>query len=296
MNNLTLNKSTILAPAKVNLNLYVKGLNQNGYHDLMSLVGFTEICDVVTIQRAQDTKLELSGSESHLIKHEVSNNIVLKAVKLVEEQQDTPCGVNIKLKKNIPVAAGLGGGSADAAAVINELGKMFRNKGVTGFENDVLATQLGSDVPVCLYGKGAWIEGYGSNIVPANRWPKAWLIVANPRVALATKDVFSKVTNYSKALPEKSRDLTTFSKFSDYLSRQRNDLTEAAVSVCPIINEVLKEIEKLPDCHLARMSGSGPSCFGLFQTKQNAENARNRLRQIRPEWWVKSTKLNFYAH
>jgi len=296
MNNRILENPYLFAPAKVNLNLYVKGRNKNGYHNISSLVGFTEIYDVITMQLSKSTTLELSGSEGSLIQHEKNTNIILKTINFLQQEAKIPLQVDIKLEKNIPVAAGLGGGSADAAAVIKGACKILGNKELFNINDELLAGKLGSDVPVCFYGKGAWIEGYGNKLVPANEWPESWLVIANPRVPVSTRDIFSKNKNFTPEPPQKYIHLTSFQEFSDYLRGQKNDLTPAAIAVCPVIKNVISAIKNLPNCSLARMSGSGPSCFGLFETQKDATNALDILQSMQPNWWVKSTKLNFYAH
>jgi 4-diphosphocytidyl-2-C-methyl-D-erythritol kinase len=270
--------ATEFAPAKVNLALHVTGRRSDGYHLLDSLVCFPAIGDVLSAKPAAERTLEIEGPFSAELEGTASN-MVLRAAELLGSG-----GARLCLKKNLPVASGIGGGSADAAAALRLLSRLH-----SAPLPDVAAlTRLGADVPVCLLSRPARMRGIGDEVEPLVL-PRFWLVLVNPRRPLETGAVFAKLHRRDNAgLP----DLPAFPKpaalFEWLRQATRNDLEAAARSVEPTVTEVLAALERIPGCRLARMSGSGATCFGLFESASEAGEAAEGLRRVRPEWWVEA--------
>ncbi len=181
----------VFAPAKINLCLHVGDKRADGYHDLESLVAFVTAGDVLRIERAEGLSLSLTGPFAG----ELSNgddNLVLKAARLLAKRSNTACGARILLQKNLPVASGIGGGSADAAAALRGLVRLWELDLPRG-DLLAIAAELGSDVPVCIESVSAWMEGRGENISPVPQFPECWLVLVNPGVSVSTADVFRKL-------------------------------------------------------------------------------------------------------
>lgn len=282
---------TLPAAAKINLTLHITGRRSDGFHILDSLIGFTGVADQLSFTLADDIRLSLSGPNAAQIETE-DDNLVIRAARLAQRYVGTTQGAHITLEKNIPVAAGLGGGSADAAATISGCLKLWNKEDAAPLSDDTLAAELGADVPVCRFGRPAKVAGIGEQISPALGWPPVWLVLVNPRVPLSTADVFKA---YDGRFHESDPHLysgTSFRDFTAFLSAQGNDLTKAACTAAPVVEQVLQDISTLPDCALSRMSGSGPTCFGLFETQAMAEAAAESLSQTRPDWWIQATPLH----
>lgn len=281
---------TLAAAAKINLSLHVVGRRNDGYHELDSLIGFTDVIDVLTLRGAAEIRLTVSGPESETIECGDSN-LVVQAARLVQSHLGISNGVDMTLEKNIPVAAGLGGGSADAAAAASGCLALWGTSESDVLSDNVLASKLGADVPICRYGRAAQISGIGETITPVLNWPAAWLVLVNPRVPLSTASVFKHFDGpFGSAGPQdfKGRD---YAAFITFLNGLENNLTAPAMGLAPIIQDVLGEISALPKCDLARMSGSGPTCFGLFESPESAQAASQALASNRPEWWVRPSAL-----
>lgn len=281
---------TASAAAKVNLTLHITGRRDDGFHILESLISFTEITDKLTFRPAKDIQLNVSGPEAAGIQTN-ERNLVVRAARLIQAHTETTQGAHISLEKNIPVAAGLGGGSADAAATMTGCMELWNKTDSPNISDDVLAAQLGADVPVCRFGKPAKVGGIGETISPAWGWPPTWLVLVNPRVPLSTADVFNAYNGRFRTSKAETFSHGTFSDFTAFLSSQGNDLTDAACAAAPIVDEVLRELADLPHCALARMSGSGPTCFGMFETQDAADRAAAKLLQKRQTWWIHTTPL-----
>ena len=276
------------APAKINLALHVTGQRDDGYHLLDTFVVYTALGDELVLSTPDglvEDQLKLSGQFSSGLPSD-GNNLVLRAIKLLREtliSQGIPApAVQIELQKNLPISSGIGGGSADAAATLRGLTKLWN------FHNDEavldVAKRLGADVPMCLKSSTLRARGVGDEITVVNGVTDFHLLLVNPGVSIATMDIF-------KSLSNKNNSGMDFSDFptNQMLASTRNDLQEPAISHAPIIQNVLDAIAKLPQIQFARMSGSGATCFGIFETEEAAENAKTALANQHPEWWVKST-------
>ncbi|HWA47125.1 MAG TPA: 4-(cytidine 5'-diphospho)-2-C-methyl-D-erythritol kinase, partial [Dongiaceae bacterium] len=252
----------MLARAKVNLYLHVTGKRADGYHLLDSLIVFAEGGDAIEVQAAGKLDLAIDGPFAAGLENG-PDNLVLRAASALQALTGSTQGAAIRLTKNLPIASGIGGGSADAAATLRALCDLWRVKP----DEDALmrlAAKLGADVPVCLAGQPSFVGGIGEEIAPATGLPKAWLLLVNPRVATPTPAVFKARRGGFSAAGRWSQPPRDFFEFARCLQECRNDLTEAAISVTPPISDVLTAIAGLPDCVLARLSGSGATCFGLF--------------------------------
>lgn len=272
-----------LAPAKLNLALHVTGQRADGYHLLDSLVVFAGVGDVITVDAAGALGLTVTGPEGTGLAAD-EDNLVLRAARALGSGR----GAAITLDKRLPVASGIGGGSADAAATLRALSRLW-SVAMPG-RDSVLA--LGADVPVCLAGKPARMRGIGERLDAAPRLPESLAVVlANPRVALPTLDVF-------RALGKKDNPpmgvmpaaFASAAALSDWLAMQRNDLEAAAQRIAPEISTTLDAIGAT-GALIARMSGSGATCFGLFDDLGTAGTAADTIRKHHPGWWVAATPV-----
>ncbi|MGH7029795.1 MAG: 4-(cytidine 5'-diphospho)-2-C-methyl-D-erythritol kinase [Stellaceae bacterium] len=278
------------APAKINLYLRVLGRRADGYHLIDSLVGFADIGDHLTARPAASLSLELSGPEAAGLAGLGPDNLVLRAARLLADRAGISTGAAIHLHKNLPVASGIGGGSSDAAAALRALGRLW---GIAIDEPSLcrLGARLGADVPVCLLARAAWVGGVGERIEPAPALPSAGIVLANPRVELPTAAVFAArrgrfgVAGRFASMPRDAAGLAAL------LQSRGNELTEAALGRVPQIGRVLEALSRLPDALIARMSGSGATCFALFADRTLAEVARARLAKAEPLWWCAAGEL-----
>lgn len=269
------------APAKINLFLHVTGRRADGYHLLDSLAVFTALGDRVTAEPASDLSLHLEGPFGAALTAE-PDNLVLRAARALAAEAGIPALARLTLHKNLPVASGIGGGSADAAAAFRALCRLW-NISPDRSVLHRLALTLGADVPVCLASVPAWMGGIGGDLSPAPRLPDCGIVLVNPGVAVSTPDVFrARRGGFSPMadLPAAWEDAATMA--SD-LRRLTNDLAEPAIGLQPVIADVLSALEGLSGCLLARMSGSGATCFGLFASAEAAEHAARAITQA--AWW-----------
>ena len=281
--------ATVRASAKVNLYLHVTGRRDDGYHLLDSLVAFADTADTIEVRPADHLALTVDGPFAAGVPTG-ADNLVLKAATALAEAAGVPAGARVRLFKRLPVAAGIGGGSADAAAALTALCALWQ---VNPAKEDLadLALALGADVPVCLAARPAFIGGIGEEITEAPPLPPCRLILANPGIALPTPAVFKhrggpfSAEARFDAPPADPRDLARL------LTERRNDLTDAAVALEPAVGKVLAKLDRLPDALLARMSGSGATCFALFATREQAETGAQILRQQHPGWWIEAAAL-----
>ncbi len=275
------------APAKINLTLHITGKREDGYHLLDSLVVFLDFGDELTVTDADETSLELRGAYADLISAE--DNLVLRAVRLLQSSFGVARQVRITLKKNIPVGAGLGGGSADAAATLRALNQQWR-LGLAMTELARLGAELGSDVPACVLSRPVWLSGVGDTLEPAMLDCKSFLLLAYPAMALPTVSVYRA---FSALQPPVSRPDTLVDEEAllGYLARARNDLTSAAVSLCPAVGVLLNALAETKSAQLVRMSGSGAACFALYRSMQEAEAAQRQLSARFTNYWFQPCRM-----
>jgi 4-diphosphocytidyl-2-C-methyl-D-erythritol kinase len=269
------------APAKVNLHLHVVGRRPDGYHLLDSLVVFAGVGDRLTVSPSDDLSLSVTGPFAGSLTTE-ADNLVLRAARGLAERSGIRATGALELQKNLPVASGIGGGSADAAAALRLLCRFWGVK-PPGMES--IALGLGADVPICLAGQPAVMSGIGNILAPAPNLPPIGIALVNPGVAVSTPAVFRVRTGpFSEParLPEHGwHDPTAF--IADLVAT-RNDLEPPAARLAPAIGDALDSLRRMPGCLLARMSGSGATCFGLFATPDAARAAA--AANIQDGWWV----------
>lgn len=284
---------TETAPAKVNLSLHVVGKRADGYHLLDSLVAFADVCDVLTFRPADDLSLSLDGPMAARLDAEVANsrdNIILRAAVALADWAGIAPRAAIALTKVLPVAAGIGGGSADAAAALRGLCRLWT---LSPGPDDLarIGLTLGADVPVCLRGRATAMAGVGERLDPAPVLPPAWLVLVNPLVALSTPAVFkARRPDFSPAHPLTAAPADARA-LAAALAERRNDLTDAARSLAPVVGAMLDAIAATDACLLARMSGSGATCFGLYANETEARAAAATLSAAHPGWWIAPARL-----
>jgi len=269
------------APAKLNLYLHLIGRRADGYHLLDSLVAFAAVGDVLCAAPAVALSLRVTGRFAAGLADE-PDNLVLRAARALAERAGVAGGAAMALEKRLPVASGIGGGSADAAAALRLLCRLWHVNPDPAVLAD-LAAGLGADVPVCLAGRAARMGGIGERLAPAPVLPSCGIALVNPGVAVATADVFRArrgAWSTPAALPP---CWPSAAAMAADLAGLRNDLEPAAVALQPVIGEVLAALAVTPCCLLARMSGSGATCLGLYSEVATAGEAVARLE--RTGWW-----------
>jgi len=276
------------APAKINLTLRVRGRRADGYHELESLVAFADLADTLALEPDNKDTLEITGPFA-ADSGAVSDNLVLKALAAAHIYIGGVRAGRFSLEKNIPVAAGLGGGSADAAATLRLIARV--NEIAPNDARIMSAAQaVGADVPVCLASRPRIMRGVGELLSDPVDLPPLAGVLVNPRVPLSTGDVFSKFAG-----AQSGNDLGDvpcgLGSLVDFLRLHGNDLTPAARACSPVVGEVLQALESLPGAKLIRMSGSGPTCFALFSTPSEATTAVRRLASERKDWWVQAATI-----
>ena len=279
----------LTAWAKVNLYLHVVGRRADGYHELDSLIVFAGVGDRIVLSPADTLSLTIDGPFGGGLPA-TDENLVLRTARALQTQMGVREGAHIHLTKTLPLAAGIGGGSADAAATLRGLVTLWRLAPEAG-RLEALAAALGADVPVCLFGQPALVAGIGERIERAPPLPPAWLVLANPGIALSTPAVFAARQgpfSAPSAWREVDRDAAALAA---HLATTANDLEAPARSLVPEIGGLLDDLADQPGCLLARMSGSGATCFGLFGGREAAEQAAAALTRERPSQWIVAAPL-----
>lgn len=273
---------TETAPAKINLYLHITGRRDDGYHLLDSMVVFAAVGDVLQATEDGALSLAVTGPFGSALQAE-PDNLVLRAARTLAEVAGVPPRGRLTLEKHLPVASGIGGGSADAAATLRLLQRLWG----CSLPSDALqriALQLGADVPVCLRGQAVRMGGIGEQLRPVPALPRCGLLLVNPGIAVATRDIFRARTGGFSAPAALPAGWADAAALAATLRQCGNDLEPPARRLCPVIGDVLTAIAGQPDCLLARMSGSGATCFGLFPEAALAQAAADRL-SVRG-WWT----------
>jgi len=266
-----------LARAKVNLCLHVTGRREDGMHLLDSIVVFPKVGDMLEASMADGLTLEIDGPFGDGL-DAGEGNLIMGAARMMSNK-----GAALRLRKNLPVASGIGGGSADAAACIRLLSAMW------GVEVPSLEqlTELGADVPVCMAQVSTRMSGIGGKLAPMPAMPRFWIVLANAGQGVETGAVFGAMQSRDhaglSALPE---SFPTTESLFDFLRAQRNDMQIAAIEISPVIADVLTVIKATRNCALSRMSGSGGTCFGLYASEDDAVEAATEIRTSHPDWWA----------
>jgi 4-diphosphocytidyl-2-C-methyl-D-erythritol kinase len=280
---------TETAPAKINLTLRVLSRRADGYHELESLVAFADLVDTLTLEPGEPLGLDVGGRFA-AASGDVSGNLVLKAVAALQERVDGMIAGRFRLEKTIPVAAGLGGGSADAAAALRLLARA-NDLSLDDPRLMEAAGAVGADVPVCLASKARIMRGVGELLSPPIHLPRLPAVLINPGVAVATRDVFGKLVIPHQGEPLREPPFS-FAGSVSFLSWHGNDLTGAATACAPVIAEVLAALQPLPGQLLVRMSGSGATCFALFSSPDEAAAAAQSLQARHADWWIRAAELS----
>lgn len=268
----------VFARAKINLTLHIGRVIADphdpffGYHPVDSLVVFADIGDMLELRRSDAPSLQITGPFGDALESG-PNNLIMQTLQL--------CGAaphDVTLTKNLPVSAGIGGGSANAAAVMRYLN-------ITDAE---LAGQIGADVPVCLLSQTSHMTGIGENVTPLLNMGQLFAVLINPGVAVSTAEIFKRF-DQSSAIRETPRPQLASGDLLERALSGRNDLQPIAIEVQPIIADAIGALERQKGCQLARMSGSGATCFGIFETQGQAEIAARTMASNHPDWWVLAT-------
>jgi 4-diphosphocytidyl-2-C-methyl-D-erythritol kinase len=282
------------APAKINLFLHLVGRRADGFHLLDSLIAFTDYGDELSAEAAAGLTLAIDGPFAPGLSTG-DDNLVLRAARMLAAEGGVMQGARLHLTKNLPVASGIGGGSADAVAAMRALIELWGLR-IPPARLAALALKLGADLPVCLVGQPSFVGGIGEDIKTLPPMPDLDIVLVNPLIPLPTVDVFRRraqgpdgarfgsAGRWTK--PPASAD-----EFLRHVAACRNDLTDAAIGIVPTIAAVLAAVGGQAGCWLARLSGSGATCFGLFADAGAAANAAAAIRKAEPGWWAVATKL-----
>ena len=281
------------APAKVNLTLHILSVRPDAYHELVSLVAFTGWGDVVSFAPSPSNKgvftLSIEGPFRSFLR-ESPDNLILKAAFGFSAHFPQVSGGHFTLIKNIPVAAGVGGGSSDGAAALRLLSRVY---GVSMTHPDVfkIARSLGADGPVCLRPRLQMVEGMGERVTPVESQRALHAVLINPRVPLSTASVFRAFDSADCSCSSRGKQLETKHDLMAAILEGKNSLEPVAQMLCPQVTEALELLRVCDGCILARMSGSGPTVWGLFPNRQNVMKAVKFLKETCPGWWVRSCLL-----
>lgn len=278
---------SLLAPAKVNLFLHITGRRENGFHELESLFVRTSFGDQVTVEDSDKLHLNITGPFSDALRQQpCDSNLVMKAAKSMLAHHDKKVGAKITLEKNLPLASGIGGGSADAAATLLALMTLWQvdisNKALRA-----MALELGADVPACLDNHPQLVKGIGEICENVSLGFNGAILLVNPGISVSTPDVFNaykaSAVPFSQKLDEKTDVVSAIHQLE---KSTRNDLFEPTSALSPVINDVVKVMCDLPHQKMVRMSGSGATCFALFNSLLEAEKASEIILEKKPSWWV----------
>lgn len=280
------------APAKVNLALHVTGRRADGYHELESLVVFADVADELKARPAEADSLTLAGPFARGLGAGQAN-LVSRAVAAFRAAWPDAVGTGLALDltKNLPVAAGIGGGSADAAAALRLMAGLADHP-IALAELADIAAGLGADVPACLVSAPLVARGVGERLTPLPDFPICHIVLVNPMLPLATADVFRRLeARDNDRLPELPAPLTRPAQLALWLAETRNDLQPPAIQLIPAIGDIVMQLAETQGCMLARMSGSGATVFGLFGSSGQAHQAAQVMRAANPDHWVAAAPI-----
>jgi 4-diphosphocytidyl-2-C-methyl-D-erythritol kinase len=273
-------KINSFAAAKVNLALHVRGLKSNGYHELHSLVTFANIGDIIEVRPSNELKLTIEGPFADNVPKD-TDNIVIKAAKFL-----FPDGkAHINLIKNLPVEAGLGGGSADAAATLRSLSKLWN------IPIPKTPEVLGADVPICLLKETAIVQGIGEKITPVSIPSNLHIVLIKPNIGLSTAKVFNNLKNKHNEKMCTFKGTDSIEEFANYLNKLRNDLLQTSITIVPLLRDIINFLNVQNGNYYTQMSGSGTTCFGLFDDEVSAMRALSQAKIKFPNMWCKMVKL-----
>lgn len=286
-------KVEVFAPAKINLALHITGQREDGYHLLDSIVAFVSVGDRLVVDSDGSGVVSALGAEATDLPLGPDNLIARQNAAIA----DRVGLMNCTLHKELPVSSGIGGGSADAAAFYRAAVALVDEAQSAAFLTDEATIsdqwRIGADIPMCIKSTPARVTGIGERIEPIATLPEMPIVLVNPRAPVPTGAVFSTLENKNNsAIEDPLPDAALASKWVEWLKRQRNDLQPPAIVHVPLISQVIAALHAAPDCLFARMSGSGATCFGLFETDVEADAAAVQIARQHPEWWVRSGRLD----
>lgn len=278
-----------VAPAKVNLTLHVTGQRDDGYHLLDSLVVFTDAGDIITATLSDSLTLTVTGPFSAGVPTD-GTNLILRAAETLRRIRGVTKGAAISVEKHLPNAAGLGGGSSDAAATLKLLAELWDVTPLQASSPEVAL--LGADVPVCMQAPAPTrMTGIGDLLAPVSKLPDCALVLVNPKVAVPTSNVFGGLASKHNTAMECIPDGLDFAEFATWLAAQRNDLQPPAVQSAAAIQSALDRLNKIPTVAFAGMSGSGATCFGLTKNMADARHAARVIQVAEMGWWVTPAEI-----
>jgi 4-diphosphocytidyl-2-C-methyl-D-erythritol kinase len=284
----------IFAPAKVNLFLHVTGRHE-GYHTLQTLCFFPSIGDRMTVTKrmpfSKEDELTVTGPFARLVPAEMTTNLIGKVLKAVRDLQPIPY-FSVHLQKQLPIAAGLGGGSADAGAVLRVV---TRETGIDFSQEPFASTlaSIGADIPACYLSHPLLAEGIGDELSQWSQMPEYGVLLVNPMIPLTTKEVYERNTQFST--PAMMSVPKSQAGWMSLIKSTRNDLQVIAENMVPEISQAIEDLGNSAECITARMSGSGASCFALFPSLVEAQVAEAKLRELHPNWWIQAGKSHHGA-
>ncbi len=281
---------TLPCPAKINLFLHVVGKRDDGYHLLESLVCFADYGDTLTLAKSTTKTLTLTGDFAPALQQTpLANNLIIKTHRALEQHIGKALPTAFTLQKNLPLGGGIGGGSANAAATLRGLRSLY-NLPISQESLHQIATTLGADVPVCLKSTLSFMTGIGENIAPVPMPHSLHALLVTPPIHIPTKNVFQALHgNFSTPLPP--LEIQTEQSLKTLLHNTRNDLQAPALALFPALQKPLEILTQQHGCWLSRLSGSGATCFGLFETAAQATTAAHAIKQQHPDWWVKQVSV-----
>ncbi len=278
------------SPAKINLFLHISDAMKTGYHTLNSLVAFTsDIYDIVSVALADQYTLEVKGPFSEqLIGYD---NIITTATKILKKTYKINADAKIILTKNLPISSGIGGGSSNAATAISLLSKLWKLN-ITPAEIIFLTQSIGADIAMFYLGKACYINGIGEILTPLKKFPQIWAILINPNIAIPTPKIFKMgLEQYFKTEIHHQYSFNDINELIYYLKPAKNDLYFNSLQLAPILSHITQTLVNTEGCAINRMSGSGATCFGLFEDAMLARNALIYLKKLYPNYWIKLTTL-----
>ncbi|WP_319773063.1 4-(cytidine 5'-diphospho)-2-C-methyl-D-erythritol kinase [Breoghania sp.] len=279
------------ARAKVNLALHVTGRRADGYHELDTIAAFPPLGDTLHADPTDDLSLTIKGPFARDLTAD-GDNLVLRAAHALREVFAVQAGAALVLEKHLPVASGIGGGSADAAAALRILCRLWDIEATDPRLHEI-AARLGADVPMCLASAPLRAQGIGDRLTPLAALPQAGFLLVNPCIEVSTPAVFRALASRENpAIGTMPQTFPDARQLAAFLRTTRNDLEPPATALATPIRDVLAALNGLPDVLLARMSGSGATCFAIFEDAPMASRAATTLQQARPDWWVAATTLS----
>jgi len=288
---MSLKEYSLFSPAKINLFLEILSKRNDGFHNLNSLMCFCNIGDKIKISKSESYSLNITGPFSDDLKSK--NNIITDTLKKLEIFFNKKFSVSIVLEKNLPISSGMGGGSSNAATIVRAIINIF-NLNVKKLDLDKLLLSIGSDVPFCFYGKPSIVSGIGEKVVFLKHLEDLKVLLVNPLVEISTKSIFHQIKYFNTNPTNFPREKINRSKLIDILNQSKNDLQYIVTKKNTQVNEVIDFFKNETESSFYRMTGSGATCFGVFDTYSHMKKAEVKLKNKNNNWWIASAKtLNY---